>query len=307
VKGIQDKTNPAPASALPVALSSEARMQWILRVGVAGCFIGHGAFGVITKADWLPYFQVMGVPDVLSWQIMPLLGTMDITLGLLMLVCPVRGLLGWMAFWATWTALLRPLAGQGGWEFFERAGNFGVPIALLYLSGWPRPTVAWLCARVSPRVLTRMPAERMKWILRITTASLLIGHGGFGAFVHKAAWTGYFGALGIDAGTVQNLSLVSTVGWLEIVLGLVVLVRPGWKLLLFVVCWKISTELLRLPAGEAVWEVVERFGSYAAPLALMVLLRHEVAAPRTPHQTERADVAAFVEGPRPLQAVGKGV
>jgi hypothetical protein len=274
-------------------------IQWILRLGVAGCFIGHGAFGIITKADWLPYFQVMGVPAWLAWQLMPLLGTVDITFGLLVLVYPVRGLLGWMAIWATWTALLRPLAGQGGWEFFERAGNFGVPLALLYLSGWAQPTVAWLTATVRPRMLTQLPATRMKWILRLTTASLLIGHGGFGAFMHKAAWTGYLGALGIDPGTAQNLSLVSTVGWLEIALGLVVLVRPGWKLLLFVFAYKVGTELLRVPAGESFFEVIERFGSYAAPLALCILLRQHVAAQDGSVHADDED--AFVETVRPLQ------
>ena len=31
-------------------------VHWILRVGAAGCFVGHGAFGIITKSDWLRYF-----------------------------------------------------------------------------------------------------------------------------------------------------------------------------------------------------------------------------------------------------------
>ena len=29
---------------------------WTLRAGAALCFIGHGAFGVITKEGWVPYF-----------------------------------------------------------------------------------------------------------------------------------------------------------------------------------------------------------------------------------------------------------
>jgi len=38
-------------------------LHWILRVAVAGCFIGHGAFGLITKAAWVPYFAIFGIPE----------------------------------------------------------------------------------------------------------------------------------------------------------------------------------------------------------------------------------------------------
>jgi hypothetical protein len=26
-------------------------------------FVGHGAFGIITKAAWVPYFEVVGIPS----------------------------------------------------------------------------------------------------------------------------------------------------------------------------------------------------------------------------------------------------
>jgi hypothetical protein len=35
--------------------------------------------------------------------------------------------------------------------------------------------------------------------------------------------------------------------------------------------WKVGTEWLRPMAGEPLWEFIERGGSYAAPLALLVL------------------------------------
>jgi hypothetical protein len=63
--------------------------------------------------------------------------------------------------------------------------------------------------------------------------------------------------------------LVSAVGWFEIVLGVLVLVRPVPLLLRFAFVWKIGTELLRPLAGEPLWEFVERGGSYAAPLLLL--------------------------------------
>ncbi len=42
--------------------SLEAQLEVVLRLAVAGCFIGHGAFGLITKAQWVPYFALVGIP-----------------------------------------------------------------------------------------------------------------------------------------------------------------------------------------------------------------------------------------------------
>src|SRR6185437_990151 len=48
--------------------STAATLHWILRVAVAGCFIGHGAFGIITKAAWVPYFAIFGIPEAWAWK-----------------------------------------------------------------------------------------------------------------------------------------------------------------------------------------------------------------------------------------------
>jgi hypothetical protein len=76
-------------------------VYWMLRVACAAEFVGHGAFGIITKAGWLPYFGVVGIPPELAWKLMPVIGTIDITLGLFVgLVRPARAVLLYMAFWA---------------------------------------------------------------------------------------------------------------------------------------------------------------------------------------------------------------
>src|SRR3954447_17731403 len=122
-------------SARMSTLPAVQRVHWILRVAVAAEFVGHGAFGIMTKAAWLPYFAVAGGPAWLAWILMPLVGTWDITMGLLALVLPTRAGLLYMAVWGFWTPLLRPLAGEGVWDLLERAGNFGVPLAFVWLSG----------------------------------------------------------------------------------------------------------------------------------------------------------------------------
>lgn len=198
---------------------------------------------------------------------MPLVGTTDIAMGILALFLPIRGLLLWATFWTFWTALLRPLTGEGGWEFLERGGNYRIPLALLVLCGMGTG-VKDLFARLKP-ALNHARAEKVSWILRITTAILLIGHGGFGAFMHKKVWLDYFGAIGISQHIVQSLFLISALGWFEIALALLVLIKPAQRVLLFVFAWNVLTELLRPLAGEPFWEFIERFGSYAAPLALI--------------------------------------
>src|SRR5687767_917512 len=80
-----------------LTISRELATHWILRVGVAWCFVGHGAFGVWRggKAEWLAYFQIFGIPDAVAWRLMPLIGALDISIGLLTLVYPLRAPLVW--------------------------------------------------------------------------------------------------------------------------------------------------------------------------------------------------------------------
>src|SRR4051794_12746485 len=249
-------------------LRAAQRVHWILRAAVAAEFVGHGAFGIITKAAWLPYFAAVGVPPWLAWTVMPLVGTWDITMGLLTLIRPTRAALLYMAVWGFWTALLRPLAGEGVWELFERAGNFGVPLAFLWLSGPVKDVRQWFTL-IAAQPVPRVRAEQVAWILRLTTSLLLIGHGGFGAAMGKPEWLGYFGVVGGSPGVATASELAPRLGWFEMALGLLVLLHPTTPVLVFVFAWKVGTELLRPLAVEPFWEFLERGGSYAAPLALL--------------------------------------
>jgi hypothetical protein len=247
-------------------------LHWVLRLGMAGCFIGHGAFGIIGKEAWLPYLGFFGIPPELAWDLMPVIGTMDIALGIVILLRPMPVVMLHLSVWGFMTAMLRPLTGESVWELFERGGNYAVPLAFLFLTGFAGWQVKpWLARATNPR-LTAANAGRVAWSLRIGTAALLVGHGAFGALLHKAVWYDYLAALGISESTATSLHLLSVVGWFEIALGLAVLVAPLPGLLLFVLLWKLGTELLRPLAGEPLWEFIERAGSYAAPLGLYLVL-----------------------------------
>jgi len=248
-----------------------AALHWILRVAVAACFVGHGAFGIITKAAWLPYFAIFGIPEAWAWKLMPVVGMVDITVGVLTLFQPVRAGVLYMTFWGFQTACLRPLAGQGVWELLERAGNYGVPLAFLVMLGGGRSLPDWFSTRPMP-TLTNERASAIGWILRATTALLLIGHGGFDFALHKD-WSSYAAVIGISPATLASHPFRPLAGWFECALGLLVLAWPGRGLLIFVFAWKLGTEALRPLAGEPIWEFIERGGSYAAPLALAWLQR----------------------------------
>lgn len=253
------------------AVSSADRDTFdVLRLAAALCFVGHGAFGVITKASWLPYFAVAGIGPDLARSLMPVIGTVDILLGLSMLR-PTKAALAYMGLWALWTALLRPLAHEGMAESLERAGNYGVPLALLLVGLAAVPRGRWL-ARLPPSALDEATARRAAWVLRLTTAALLLGHGLL-AVSGKALLVTHLAAIGVGDGGASTASVVLAQGWLEIALALAVLVRPAAPVLLAALVWKLATELLFPLTGDSLWEFVERGGSYGAPLALLMLER----------------------------------
>ena len=114
-------------------------VQWVLRISVAGEFIGHGVFALQGKKDWINWFAYFGVSDAgTAGQLLFHIGMIDITLAILVLIKPVRLALLWMVFWGFWTALLRPIVGMPIWDFVERSANWGAPLALLLMVGLPQ-------------------------------------------------------------------------------------------------------------------------------------------------------------------------
>jgi hypothetical protein len=238
---------------------------WLLRLGAASCFIGHGAFGFITKAAWLPYFAVAGIPASWAWKLMPLIGAVDVLAAMAVLFAPRGAPLLYMALWASWTAVLRPLAGESVWEAVERAGNYGVPFALLVMTGIPRTLSDLRRTRLDVDVVDSAIA-RVCVILRCTTAALLFGHGALAALMGKATLVAHFAAVGLSPRALQ------VVGFVEMAAAIAVAMRPSIAPLILIAVWKIASESLWLVTGAPVWEFVERGGSYAAPLALAALL-----------------------------------
>src|SRR5262245_62024992 len=263
---------------LPIArwqtLPIEHKLYWLLRLGVICCFIGHGAYGFITKEAWVPYFGVVGIDRTWAYRLMPWIGAMDIILGLIMAAIPLRIVLLHLIVWGIWTAALRPLSGDSVWEFFDRAGNYGVPLAFLVLAGIPYRLRGWF-APIWPstiRPLTVGSARAMHKLLLVTTCLLLLGHGALGAINNKPALTAHYASIGLQGISMDGLTLTRMVGGLEIVLAAAVLVAPLPNLLLGICVWKMATEVLFMTSGSLPFEWIERAGSYMAPLALYYLI-----------------------------------
>ncbi len=121
---------------------------WVLRVAVAGEFVGHGLLAIGGKADWVGWIQKFGVADpILAKQLLLTIGIIDVVAALVMLLRPFPAILLWATFWAFWTALVRPIVGVGWLDFVERSANWGAPLALLLLMGWPHSFREWFFSK----------------------------------------------------------------------------------------------------------------------------------------------------------------
>ncbi len=117
-------------------MNNQNKLLWILRIAVAGEFLGHGMFGLQQKAQWVGWTQkLLHVNPETAGTIILLVGAMDVLLAILVLVKPIRPIVLWMAVWGLWTALLRPIVGESIWDFVERWANWGAPLVLYYLLG----------------------------------------------------------------------------------------------------------------------------------------------------------------------------
>lgn len=256
------------------------KMHYILRVAGAMCFIGHGTFGIITKPVWCNYFAVFGIGHDLAYALMPVVGTMDIIMGLILLFYPIRVVPAWLVIWGIVTAALRPLSGEPFAELIERAGNFGAPLALLLLAGnepmrggmyTGKRGVRFWFSRLDPNPEPdAITFSRVVICLRIVVFLLLLGHGWLN-LIEKKGLLQQYAHLGFS--NPANTALFA--GLFEILAAVAILIRPVRPLLIALFIFKMSTEVFY--PKYVLFEWVERGGSYGALLALYVAVgRKEV-------------------------------
>ncbi len=256
-------------------LTTAQKMHHVLRIATAMCFIGHGAFGIITKPIWCNYFAVFGIGHDMAYRLMPVVGTIDILLGIVIIFYPLRAIAGWLVIWGIITASLRPLSGEPFAEMVERAGNFGAPLALLLLSGHMPKRIAGWFRPINPNVsINPQVMQQVTLCLQVVVFLLLLGHGWLNLLEKKALLSQYSG-LGFS----QPATVARVAGLFEIFAACTVLLLPARPVLMFFFIWKAGTELF-YPHWE-LFEWVERGGSYGTILALWFLVKGDAeAAPK---------------------------
>jgi hypothetical protein len=247
-------------------LTIEQKIYHTLRIAIAMCFIGHGAFGIITKPIWCNYFAVFGISHDSAYRLMPIVGTFDILMGIAVLFFPVVAIPAWLAIWGIVTALLRPLSGEPFGEFIERAGNFGAPIALLLLLGNNKRNIIDWFKRINSNALSSHNLSMVIICLRVIVFLLFAGHGLLN-IIERQGLLNQYASLGLS----NNTAVARIVGTLEIIAALIVLVKPLPHIVLGLFIWKMGTELF-YPHYE-IFEWIERGGSYGSILALWFALK----------------------------------
>lgn len=251
-------------------VSQHEKIFFLLRFGVMGCFVGHGFWGIAGKSGWIPFFEIFFFPEETIRILMPTIGIMDILVGICAFFYPTRALLIWATTWTIFTAALRPSAGMGMSEFFERAGNYMLPLAFLWLvNGFDRSqNFRKILTKDSLQIEQR--AYDFEFLCRLGLALLLIGHGGLAFFNEHPVLIKHFSFLGLDAFGPD----LKVFGLFEMILGLFFFIFPRIKgLLTFILILKLSSEFLHPMAGVPVdiFETIERMGDYILPLILMNL------------------------------------
>jgi len=155
---------------------------------------------------------------------------------------------------------------------------------MLWLHGVEPQVRSWFTVLTEVPRLTEARAHTAQYALRGIMASMLIGHGAFGLVMGKANLLRFYDAIGLGGFGVPLPTLSAAIGGFEMLLGALCLQATWPVFFLFVCAWKLGTEGLHVPAQAygAWWEVVERGGSYAAPLLWIgmqqVLAAHGVIA-----------------------------
>ncbi len=119
-------------------MKNQKKVEWILRIGIFGTFLGHGIFALLVKQSWIPYFTFIGISESTAIILLPIIGMVDILVSIFALLKPIRVVLIYASLWAFMTALIRPISGEPIWDFVERTANWAAPLALLYLRGFPK-------------------------------------------------------------------------------------------------------------------------------------------------------------------------
>lgn len=106
-------------------------------------------------------------------------------------------------------------------------------------------------------------------VLRIGVFGTFLGHGIL-AFQVKESWIKYLNTVGFSDD--QALMIMPVIGIIDILVSIVILLKPIKPIVIYAFIWTFLTALMRPISGESMLEFIERSANWAAPLALYFLL-----------------------------------
>ena len=74
-------------------------VEWILRIGVFGTFLGHGIFALQIKQSWIPLLTAVGFSEMTATSLLPLIGVMDIVVEIIVMFMHFIIVMMWEKFW----------------------------------------------------------------------------------------------------------------------------------------------------------------------------------------------------------------
>ncbi|GMQ95499.1 MAG: hypothetical protein BMS9Abin13_616 [Patescibacteria group bacterium] len=126
-------------------MSNGKIIEWVLRVGLAGTFIGHGRVSLVGNDEWVRWIMGATGWDVsLAAKALIAVGVLDVLVGAIILIKPWRIVVLWAVLWTSWTAFMHvlPFIGEP-WELVEELLAPASALALLLLLGWPKSFKEW--------------------------------------------------------------------------------------------------------------------------------------------------------------------
>ena len=109
------------------------------------------------------------------------------------------------------------------------------------------------------------------WILRIAIFGEFLGHGVLALQVPPKFLGLIEGMSGISGPLAENFLV--TIGVIDIITAIFAIVFPFRLLLIWATAWGFLTAIARPAAGEPVWDFIERWANWGAPLALLYIRR----------------------------------
>lgn len=115
--------------------------------------------------------------------------------------------------------------------------------------------------------------QKISYALRIAIFGEFLGHGML-AIGMKKDWVGWFVQLfGVSPDTAATIVFI--IGLADIMVAVSILIKPMKWVLVWAAFWGFTTALVRPVVGMPIWDFVERWANWGAPLALYFILEKE--------------------------------